>query len=59
VFTAEDFRAKSRQYTDRMKISVDRGERRELQQLAQSSAWLANNRDWLAGRLESNRVKLP
>jgi hypothetical protein len=47
MFTAEDFRARAKHYTDRTKISADRGERRELQQLGQSSAWLANNLDWL------------
>lgn len=59
MFTADDFRAKAKHYADRLDITVDRGQRRELQQLRQSSAWLANNLDWLSlSAMRTERLRL-
>jgi hypothetical protein len=52
--SAEHFRAKAREYTLRMKDTVDAGALRELQRLEQSFTGLANNEEWLAHRVENS-----
>jgi hypothetical protein len=54
MFSAEQFRAKAREYTSRMKDTVDPAALRELHRLEQSFTWLANNEDWLAHRVENS-----
>jgi len=54
MFSAEQFRAKAREYTSRMKDTVDSAALRELHRLEQSFTWLANNEDWLAHRVENS-----
>jgi hypothetical protein len=54
MFSAEEFRAKAREYTLRIKDTVDAGALRELQRLEQSFTRLANNEEWLAHRVENS-----
>ncbi len=54
MFTAEEFRAKAVEYTQRMKETANPSELRELQRLEQSFTWLANNEQWLAHRVEKS-----
>jgi hypothetical protein len=54
MFSAEQFRAKAREYTSRMKDTVDSAALRELHRLERSFTWLANNEDWPAHRVENS-----
>jgi hypothetical protein len=54
MFSADQFRAKAREYTLRMKDAVDGGALRELKRLEQSFTGLANNEEWLAQRVENS-----
>jgi hypothetical protein len=54
MFTAEEFRAKAVEYTERMKETAEPSQLRELQRLEQSFTWLADNEQWLAHRVEKS-----
>lgn len=54
MFTADEFRAKAIEYTQRMKQTTDPAKLRDLQQLEQSFSWLANNEEWLADRVKKS-----
>src|SRR5690348_12067651 len=54
MFTAQEFRAKAMEYTQRIKDTADPSQLRDLQRLEQSFTWLANNEEWLANRLENS-----
>jgi hypothetical protein len=54
MFTAEEFRAKAVEYTERMKKTAESSQLRELQRLEQSFTWLADNEQWLAQRVEKS-----